>query len=222
MARTCTNDYAVIGLGRFGSSVALTLMQRGCSVLGIDRDTVIVQRLADELTQTAALDTTDEDALRAVDIGAFRIVIVAIGTNFEANLLTLAALKQINSICTVICKATTVRQREILLKVGADQVVLPEYDAGQRLAENLTTGGKFASLEFGEKHGVARITAPLWMAGLRVADIDLTRKFGVRVLSARRGDKLESPPSPDRILARDDELLVLGRKEDIVRLSESA
>lgn len=222
MARYCHQEYAVIGLGRFGSSVALTLKGRGCEVLGIDRDPGIVQRLSDELTQTVALDTTDEDALRAIDIGSFRTVIVAIGTYFEANLLTLAAVKQINSGSTVICKATTVRQRDILLKVGADQVVLPEYDAGQRLAENLTTGGRFAALEFGERHSVARIVAPLWMAGLTVADIDLTRKFGVRVLSARRGDKLDSPPPPDHILARDDELLVLGRKEDIVRLADSA
>lgn len=222
MARTCSNEYAVIGLGRFGSSVALTLIARGCSVLGIDRDPGIVQRLSNELTQTAALDTTDEEALRAIDIGSFRTVIVAIGTNFEANLLTLAALKQINSICTVICKATTVRQRDILLKVGADQVVLPEYDAGQRLAENLTTGGKFAALEFGERHSIARIAAPLWMAGLTMADVDLGRKFGVRVLSARRGDKIESPPPPGHILARDDDLLVLGKTEDIVRLADNA
>ncbi len=133
-------EFAVIGLGRFGSSLALTLAERGFSVLGIDRDRSIVQALAGRLTQTVALDSTDEQALRAVDIPSFDTVVVAIGSNFEANLLTTVAVKSLG-VPHVICKATTDRQRTILLRVGADRVILPEHEAGCRLAQELAAPG---------------------------------------------------------------------------------
>jgi len=100
-------EFAVIGLGRFGSSLALTLAERGFSVLGIDRDRSIVQALADRLTQTVALDSTDEQALRAVDIPSFDTVVVAIGSNFEANLLTTVAVKSLG------VPTSSVRRRQI-------------------------------------------------------------------------------------------------------------
>lgn len=118
------NEFAVIGLGRFGSSLARTLVSRGASVLGIDRSPEPVQDLADELTQTVVLDATNEAALREVDITSFGTVIVAIGSNFEANLLTTVALRELG-VANIICKATNLRQRDILLKVGAHRVVLP-------------------------------------------------------------------------------------------------
>ncbi len=124
--RNSKPDIAVIGLGRFGSSLALTLAASGCKVLGIDRDQTIVQHLADDLTQTVALDATDENALRAIDITAFDTVVVAIGADFESDLMATVALKSLG-VRRVICKALTERQKSILLKVGADQVVLPEH-----------------------------------------------------------------------------------------------
>lgn len=108
MARNHHHEFAVIGLGRFGASLALTLMQRGFNVLGIDRDPEIVQRLADQITQTVALDATGEDALRAVGIASFDTVVVAIGSNFESNLLATVALKAIG-VKQVFCKALTER-----------------------------------------------------------------------------------------------------------------
>ena len=118
-------DMAVIGLGRFGASVALTLARQGFSVVGVDRDPKLVQSLADDLTQTLTFDATDENALRAVDIASFDTVIVAIGADFEANLMATVALKAVG-VKRIICKALTERQKTILLRVGADKVVLPE------------------------------------------------------------------------------------------------
>jgi trk system potassium uptake protein TrkA len=129
-------EYAVIGLGRFGSSLALRLIELGHSVLGIDRDREIVQRLADDLTQTAVLDASDEVALQDVGITAFDAVIVAIGADFESNLMATTALKGL-AVPLVIAKALSDRQRTILLRVGADRVILPEIEAGQRLADEL-------------------------------------------------------------------------------------
>ena len=126
----------MIGLGRFGSSLALRLVELGHSVLGIDRDREIVQRLADDLTQTAVLDASDEVALQDVGITAFDAVIVAIGADFESNLMATTALKGLD-VPLVIAKALSDRQRTILLRVGADRVILHEIEAGQRLADEL-------------------------------------------------------------------------------------
>jgi len=122
---TNNHEYVVIGLGRFGASVALTLSEQGHSVLGIDSDQQVAQSMADQLTRVVVLDSTDEVALRAVDIVSFDTVIVAIGTNFEANLMTTAALKDLG-VRQIICKALTVRQGSILTRVGATRIILPE------------------------------------------------------------------------------------------------
>ena len=216
MARHGRQDFAVIGLGRFGSSLARTLVERGSHVLGIDRDPELVQRMADQCTQTVALDSSDEGALRAVDIASFR---VAIGTNFESNLLTTVALKSLG-VRAVICKATTERQRDILLKVGADRVVLPEYEGGQRLAINLTSPGTLDPLPFGPGHSIAELRVPLSISGITLGDTDLGRSPGLSILAVRRGEKLTVAPTRDFLVTHDDRLLVLGSNPDMARLAE--
>lgn len=217
--RPAPQEFAVIGLGRFGTSVALTMMARGFTVLGIDRDPAIVQRLADRLTQTVALDSTDEAALRAVDIPSFRTIVIGIGTNFEANLMTMAAVK---SMCasTVICKATTERQRDILVKIGADRVVLPEYEAGYRLAEQLTHPGQLGSMEVGPNHCVAEIRAPHDLAGRMLMESGYERRNHVYVVAVRRGDRVFPAPARDFVLQQNDTLVVLGSAGDVVQVAE--
>jgi trk system potassium uptake protein TrkA len=118
------HEFAVIGMGRFGGSVARELTERGYSVLGIDRDANVVQRSSEHITRAIALDATNDDALRAVDITSFDTVVVAFGNDFEANLLVTSSLKTMG-VRRVIAKALTKRQRAILERLGADQVVLP-------------------------------------------------------------------------------------------------
>lgn len=129
-------EVAVIGLGRFGSAVALALAEAGCAVVGIDRSRALVQELADQLADVVQADATDEDALRQLGIADFDVVVVGIGADFESNLLITVALKEFG-VPHVISKALSTRQAAILLKVGADQVVLPEQEAGKRLANDL-------------------------------------------------------------------------------------
>jgi trk system potassium uptake protein TrkA len=219
--RNSKPEVAVIGLGRFGSSLALTLAAAGCKVLGIDRDRVIVQRLADDLTQTVALDATDEDALRAIDITAFDTVVVAIGADFESGLMATVALK-ILGVRRVICKALTERQKSILLKVGADQVVLPEHEAGQRLAHSLTTPLLLDQFALGNKHTLTELRVPPSFVGQTLREVDLRGRFGVTLLAVKRADDLIiSPPATHRFAA-DDLLVAIGANEQIARLSELA
>lgn len=219
MAKQRDHEYAVIGLGRFGSSLAMTLVAQGFNVLGIDRNQDIVQRLSDQLTQVVATDSTDEDALRAVDILSFDTVVVAIGSDFESNLMTTVALKSLG-VRNVVCKASTERQRAILLKVGADRVVLPEQDAGRRLAQMMTAPGVLDQLELGPGYSIIEMQVPQSLVGKTLADGDLRRKYKVTVLLIKRGPAFEIPPPANRVFSEDDQMVILGANTDIAKLND--
>lgn len=222
MARKSSRpEFAVIGLGRFGRGVALTLVQRGYTVLGIDHDRQIVQDLADELTQTAALDTTDEDALRALDIAAFDTVIVAIGQDFESNVLTTVALKNLG-VRQIVCKALSERQQTVLLKVGADRVILPEYEAGQRLAHLLTTPLLLEQLPLGAQHTVIEFRTPPAFAGQTLRKIALRERWGMTLLAVKRETGITISPPIDFLFEADDVLVAIGTNEQAAGLAEMA
>jgi trk system potassium uptake protein TrkA len=202
-------EFAVIGLGRFGTSVALALIESGHSVLGIDHDEQLVQQLVDDLTQAVILDATDEDALREVDIASFDTVIVAIGADFESNLLTTVSLKHLG-VRHVICKAVTGRQAEILLRVGADEVVQPEHDAGRRLAEYLTAPAVLERLHLGPDYSIVEVHTPGSLARKSIRELDLRRRMDVNVLLIKRENELIVSPSADTVLLEGDLLVVLG------------
>jgi trk system potassium uptake protein len=219
MPQSHRHEFAVIGLGRFGSSLALTLIDRGFHVLAVDRDRALVQQLADRLTQTAVLDATDEDALQEMDIPSFDTVVVAIGENFESNLLATAALKTLG-VRQVICKAATERQRTILLRLGADRVILPEHEAGARLAQELAAPHVLAQLELGDGHSVTELRVPRSLVGRTLQEVDLRRKFAVAVVAVKRGASLTVAPAPQLAFAADDLLVVIGETAGIHRLAE--
>ncbi len=212
--RNGSQEFAVIGLGRFGSAVALNLIERGYTVLGIDRDPEIVQKLADRITQIVALDSTNEDALRAVDITSFETVVVAIGTHFENNLMTTVTLKSMG-VNRVVCKAVSERQQQILLRVGADQVVLPEHEAGARLAWRLAEPRVLDHLDLGSGFSVAEVGVPNWLVGQSLMTSALRKRFGINVLAIKRGAQMFVTPSADMVFARDDMILVIGSDQSI-------
>lgn len=210
------HDFAIIGLGRFGTSLALQLSALGHSVLAIDQNRDLVQQMADELTQTVAMDSTDEDALRSVGIDEFQTVVVAIGSNFENSILTTSLLKEMG-IPRVICKALTERQKAILLRVGADQVVLPEHEAGRRLARQLTSPGVIEELELGPDQLLAQVRCPPALAGHSLAELSLPTRLGVSVLLIIAAGLSRRPGAGD-VLNEGDILLVLASEEGLARL----
>lgn len=212
-------EFAVIGLGRFGRGVALTLMERGFTVLGIDQDRQATQQMADELTQTVALDTTDEDALRAVDITSFDTVIVAIGTDFESALMTTVALKSLG-VRRVVCKALGERQKAVLLKVGADQVILPEHEAGQRLAYMLTTPLVLDQLPLGPEHSITELRPPPTYIGKPLRALDERDRLRVAIVALKRGEQVIIAPASDTLLAEEDVLVVIGLTDQVARFAD--
>lgn len=211
-------EFAVIGLGKFGLSLALTLMESGHKVLGIDEDPRIVQQYADELTQTVALDSTDDEALRAVDISDFDTVVVAIGTNFESNLLTTVALKELG-VRRVIAKALTDRQAGVLLRVGADQVIMPEEEAGKRLGLELSATSMLDYIPLEPGYGIAELPAPKILHNRTLGKSNLRSEFGINILLIRSNNKSIVSPPLDYVFQPSDLLVVFGSDDDINRFS---
>lgn len=207
--RHTTQEFVVIGLGRFGSSLALTLEEHGHTVLGIDQDPAIVQEIAGHLTQAVALDATNEEALKMVDIGSFDTAVVAIGADFESNLLTTVALKSLG-IKRIITKALSQRQADILLRVGADRVIRPEHDAGRRLADELSAPAVLEKLPLGPEHSVLELLVPDSLVWQSLAQLDLRNQHGITVLVVKRGEQLLVAPPAECVFQKGDILVVLG------------
>jgi trk system potassium uptake protein TrkA len=216
--RNHTNEFAVIGLGRFGSSVARELTRRGVTVLGVDRDAELVQRYAEDISETAILDSTDESALREVDILSYKTVVVAIGNNFEANLITTSILKQFG-VPNVIAKAQTKRQREILLRLGANKVILPEYEAGLYLAHELLHPGVIDQFDLGPGYTISEMQLPPSWIGKALSDVGLRANFGATALVIKRGDDVNVVPPSGFVLERGDVIVVVGTHKSIEQIS---
>lgn len=215
--RQTSHDYAVIGLGRFGASLALKLVALGHSVLGVDRDIALSQSFADELTQTVAFDATDEDALKAIGVAEFDTVIVAIADDFECNLMTTVMLKELG-VRRVICKASSERQKSILLRVGADQVILPEYEAGVQLAYRLVSPFILDRLELEPGTSVSEMRATKSMVGKTIDELGLPG-YGLSVLLIK-GERIVPAPAGTQRIAANDILVMLGPDDAIALLSE--
>jgi trk system potassium uptake protein TrkA len=217
MARTnAKQEFAVIGLGQFGASLALNLEGLGHSVLALDRDPDLVQSLADDLTQTVALDATDEQALRAVGIDSFHTAVVAIGADFESSVLITVLLKELG-LQRVICKALTERQKAVLLRIGADRVILPEHEAGEHLAGQLAAPHVVDWMELEPGINLTQFRVPEGWVGRSLRQLDLTSRFGIIVLAAK-GARTRAAPRADEVLQRDDTLIVMGPDESIAAL----
>jgi len=212
-------EFAVIGLGRFGRSVVKTLNEKGFSVLGVDRDPQTVQHVSDVCTQAVILDSTNEDSLRALDIASFDAVIVAIGSDFESNLITTVALKALG-VKRVICKALSSRQKDILIRVGADEVVQPEADAGHQLALELASPNLLDQIPLGEEHSILELRVPATISGKTLAQLDFRNRFGATVVAVKHEQSITVAPIADYMLDEDDVLVIIGPSEDVSRLAE--
>lgn len=211
-------DFLVIGLGRFGTSVALRLKELGYGVLGVDRNRELVQSLVDDLTEVVALDATDGDALRAVGIDAFTTAVIGIGSDFESNVLITVLLKELG-VPNVICKALNQRQKAVLLRVGADQVILPEHEAGVRLAHRLVTPYLLERLELEPGVSVSEVRCPGPLAGHTLRELDLRKRFGITVLMIK-GGQVRVSPAPDDAIHEGDVLLVIGPDSGVAELQK--
>lgn len=212
-------NFLVIGLGRFGTSLACSLADAGHEVLGVDIDSDIVQELSSRLAHVVALDAAHEDALASLGVNNFDAAIVASGKNFESSVLITLLLKRLGA-RHVVAKAITEQQAEVLKRIGADQVVQPEREAGVRLARLLVSPNVLEYLDLEKGISVAEIHAPASMNDKTVAELDLRRRYRITVLLIKNGTRYLISPDPEDKIQTGDTLVVVGRDEDISRLRE--
>ncbi|MDQ4020351.1 MAG: TrkA family potassium uptake protein [Actinomycetota bacterium] len=199
----------VLGLGRFGASLALELVRRGSEVLGLDSNPVLVQRYADDLTHAAVADTTDAQALQQLDVPDFSRAVVGIGTDLEASILTTAVLVDLG-IPHIWAKATSRQHGRILERVGAHHVVLPEFDMGERVA-HLVTGRMIDYIEFEDDFAMVKTAAPREILDRSLSASGVRARHGITVVAIKRPGEEFTYATPDTVVHRGDVMIISGR-----------
>lgn len=211
-----SRQFLVIGVGRFGSSVARTLHDLGHDVVAIDRDEGELESVMGEVTHAAVVDATDERALARLGLTDMEAVIVAIGDDLEASILATVAARTAGG-RYIISKANDDTTARILATVGADEVVRPEHDMGRRLAEQLAVPNQVGSLELGLEHSIVELAVGGSLNGA-LSSLELPRRFGSQVLAVHRGSEVTVSPSADFVLEPDDRIVVIGPNPSLDRL----
>jgi trk system potassium uptake protein TrkA len=198
----------VIGLGRFGSAVAQSLVRLGHDVLGVDEDGEIVQVWAEHLTHVVQADTTNSATLKRLGIQDFHHAVVGIGTDLEASVLTVLALSELN-VPDIWAKAISLNHGRILERTGAHHVVYPEAAMGERVA-HLVDGKMIDFIEFDDGFAIVKTRAPREAAGRSLAESALRTKYGVTVVGVKRSRADFTYARADTVIERGDLLIVSG------------
>ncbi|RSL30430.1 TrkA family potassium uptake protein [Salibacterium salarium] len=210
-------QFAVIGLGRFGGSICKSLVDEGMEVLAIDEDEEKVNEFASLVTQAVIADTTDEKALRGLGIKNFDHVIVAIGDNIQASILTTLILVEMD-IKHITVKAQNDYHEKVLNRLGADEIIHPERDIGIRIAHSVVSKNVLDYLELSDEYSIVELVAGPTIDGESIVDLDLRAKYGCNILAVKRGDNIHVSPRPEEKIANGDILIVIGADDDIQRL----
>ena len=220
-------QFVIIGAGRFGRAVAITLVQEGCQVLLLDNDAKRIQQMSDLVTQAAQVDVTDEKALQSLDLGDMDVAVVSIGSDLEASILATMKLKEMG-IKTVVAKAGTLAHSKILSRVGADRIIFPERDMGERIAGLLVSPTIFDYIEVSPGYTMVDIQVPNHLRGQTLGQANVRSEFGIDIVAIKRRspglDKqgqselkeevIIAPPASE-VLGEKDILVVIGEEEKI-------
>jgi trk system potassium uptake protein TrkA len=211
--------FCVIGLGRFGEQVAITLAENGMEVLAIDSNETIVASIRDSVTQAVCMRVSDEASLRSIGVDEMDVGIVAVGENFAQSILVTALLKKRLNIPTVIARGTNDMHKEILKLIGADRVILPERAIAIRLADNLSS--PFAELtRLTKNYSVSQIRAPKLFVGKTVSSLNMYEEYGVYCIGMKVSDEKIVPIDPDHTIEEDDKLIFSGLNADLERVAQ--
>ncbi|WP_080834295.1 potassium channel family protein [Cohnella massiliensis] len=213
-------QFAIIGLGRFGSSVAKFLSEMGYEVLAIDENEELVQDVAHIVTHAVSADSTDEEAVRALGIRNFDVVVVAIGQDIQASILTTLILKDLG-VKQIIVKAQNELHGKVLSKIGADKVIFPERDMGLRVAHHLVSPNILEHIELSNDYSIVEMKVPSQIVGRNLKQLDIRVKYNCNVLAVKRDGEMNITPHPDESLNSEDVLVIVGRNDQLNRLEQA-
>ena len=220
LGRSKKKQYLVIGLGRFGTSVAKALEESGAEVLAIDQDEDAVNLVTPFVTQAMQADATDETVLQSIDAGSFDAAIVSMGANIRDSILISAQCKEAG-VPLVISKAMDDLHAKVLRKVGVDRVIFPEREMGQRLAKLLTRPALLDMMDLPDGYEISEINVPSAWCDKTLGQLNIRRKHGVSVLAIHRGDDFMVSPDADSRMEAGDQVLLLGLTDDIADLQKN-
>lgn len=210
-------QFAVIGMGRFGYSLATKLYELGYDVLAIDDDEENIKNIAERVTYAVQADATDINTLKAIGLRNIEVVVVAIATDINASLMTTLNARELG-IKEVFAKAQNEQHAKVLYKVGADRVFLPERDMGNRVAHNIASNNILDLIELDPNHSIIEINAIEQWEGKSLADLDLRAKYGINVIAIKRGDKLNISPIAKDEIQKIDILVVIGDNNSLAKI----
>ncbi len=211
--------FAVIGLGRFGSSVAISLYEMGYEVLAVDRDMAKVQEMKDSVTHAVQADGMDEDSLRELGIKNFDVVIVGITQEIQASILITLILKDLG-VRHVVAKAQNALHGKVLYKIGADKVVFPERDMGNRVAHNLVSSNILDYIELSPDYSIIEVVATEKFIGKTLIQLDLRKRYGVNVVAIKRNRQIMVSPSAKDEILEGDVLVIIGSNDDLQNIEK--
>ncbi len=212
-------QFAVIGLGRFGRSIAVTLAKMGYDVLAIDTNEEKINNIIEYVTHAVQVDAMDEQAIKALGLRNFDVVIVAIGQDIQSNILVTVMLKEMG-VKKVVAKAITELHVKVLERVGADKVVYPERDMGIRVAQALVSKNILDQINIHPDYSILELIAPQEMVGKSLAQSAIRMKHGVTVLAIRRGDHVIISPGAGQLIKEGDIMVIVGRNDKLRDLEE--
>ncbi len=212
-------QFAVIGLGRFGRAVCGTLHQLGHEVMGIDSDerrvaTILTDQLASHAVQ---IDSTEPSALKQAGVLEFQTVIVAIGNYIQESIITTLNVKE-GGVPYVVAKASSETHVKLLKRVGADHVVFPEHEMGCTLARSLTRPNILDRFELDPDHSIVEVVVPAEFDGKTLREIELRSRYGLNLMAVIKGDRYEVNPSPMLRLEKGSLMVVIGDNKGIDQL----
>ena len=222
--------FAVIGLGRFGYSVADTLVKKGCEVLAIDRDEEKIQAISDIATFAVQCDATDERALKAVSAQNVDVAVVSIGENIEASILIVQTLREMG-VKSIVAKAVAPIQGKILKNLGVEEVIYPERDTAMRLAHRLVSPNVLEYLELAPGYSIEEVSVSDRFSGLSLGEAKIREQHNLNIIgikkqvtrmvkgSMMKGETFNFTPSPEDVIEKGDVLVMIGREEDLDRFS---
>ena len=210
-------QFAVLGLGSFGRSVALSLEKMGCDVMVVDDSYEKIQEISDKVSYAMKADVTDKDALQALGARNLDGVVVAVSEHPEANIMATLLCKEMG-IPLVVAKAKDKLQGTILEKVGADSVVYPEIEMGGRIAKNMVANEFTDWIELSNDYSIVEIAVPRRWEGKNLAELDVRKKYGITVVGVMQGEKMDISFNPQTPLPGNAILVLIGANKILEKI----
>jgi len=210
-------QFVVIGLGRFGTSVAETLYKLGHDVLAVDANEERVHNIAESVTHAVQADVTDEENLRSLGISNFDVAVIGIGVDMQDSIMITLLAKEIG-VKYVIAKANTELHAKILYKIGADKVVFPERDTGVRVANDIVGSNILDYIELSSEYSLAEIMATEEWYDKTLGQLNMRAKYGINVVAIKRQDDIDIAPNSEYKIIKGDIIVAIGKYKSLNKL----